>query len=444
MKIVIAGAGEVGSHLARLLSNEEQDITLIDTNAERLARLDASLNLMTYVGEPTTFSALREAGAGQCDLFIAVTPYESNNIVACSIAKNLGAHNTVARIDSYEFMNPENAAHVRRMGVDRVIYPEYLAAQELVTALEHPWARNWFELHDGRIILAGVKLREGAPLVGIRLRDFATANRNFHVSAIKRNHETIIPRGNDTMLCGDILYITTTRDHIDELIEITGKIQYRIRRVLIMGGSKIAIRLVNLAGDRFRFKIIEEDLDRCRMLPQKCPDCEIIHGDARDPELLADLGISDMDAFLALTDNSESNILTCLTAKEFAVKKTAAEVESIQFISQAESLNIGKVVNKKLLASSTIFQLLLDADSSSSKFMALADAEIAEIEAREGSKITRAAVRDLNLPRELTLAGLIRDDKGMLITGTTHIQPGDHVLLLCLSGALHKMERLFS
>lgn len=444
MKIVIAGAGEVGSHLARLLSNEEQDITLIDTNAERLARLDASLNLMTYVGEPTTFSALREAGAGECDLFIAVTPYESNNIVACSIAKNLGAHNTVARIDSYEFMNPENAAHVRRMGVDRVIYPEYLAAQELVTALEHPWARNWFELHDGRIILAGVKLREGAPLVGIRLRDFATANRNFHVSAIKRNHETIIPRGNDTMLCGDILYITTTRDHIDELIEITGKTQYRIRRVLIMGGSKIAIRLVNLAGDRFRFKIIEEDLDRCRMLPQKCPDCEIIHGDARDPELLADLGISDMDAFLALTDNSESNILTCLTAKEFAVKKTAAEVESIQFISQAESLNIGKVVNKKLLASSTIFQLLLDADSSSSKFMALADAEIAEIEAREGSKITRAAVRDLNLPRELTLAGLIRDDKGMLITGTTHIQPGDHVLLLCLSGALHKMERLFS
>lgn len=444
MKIVIAGAGEVGSHLARLLSNEEQDITLIDTNAERLARLDASLNLMTYVGEPTTFSALREAGAGQCDLFIAVTPYESNNIVACSIAKNLGAHNTVARIDSYEFMNPENAAHVRRMGVDRVIYPEYLAAQELVTALEHPWARNWFELHDGRIILAGVKLREGAPLVGIKLRDFATANRNFHVSAIKRNHETIIPRGNDTMLCGDILYITTTRDHIDELIEITGKTQYRIRRVLIMGGSKIAIRLVNLAGDRFRFKIIEENLDRCRMLPQKCPDCEIIHGDARDPELLADLGISDMDAFLALTDNSESNILTCLTAKEFAVKKTAAEVESIQFISQAESLNIGKVVNKKLLASSTIFQLLLDADSSSSKFMALADAEIAEIEAREGSKITRAAVRDLNLPRELTLAGLIRDDKGMLITGTTQIQPGDHVLLLCLSGALHKMERLFS
>lgn len=444
MKIVIAGAGEVGSHLARLLSNEEQDITLIDTNAERLARLDASLNLMTYVGEPTTFSALREAGVGQCDLFIAVTPYESNNIVACSIAKNLGAHNTVARIDSYEFMNPENAAHVRRMGVDRVIYPEYLAAQELVTALEHPWARNWFELHDGRIILAGVKLREGAPLVGIKLRDFATANRNFHVSAIKRNHETIIPRGNDTMLCGDILYITTTRDHIDELIEITGKTQYRIRRVLIMGGSKIAIRLVNLAGDRFRFKIIEENLDRCRMLPQKCPDCEIIHGDARDPELLADLGISDMDAFLALTDNSESNILTCLTAKEFAVKKTAAEVESIQFISQAESLNIGKVVNKKLLASSTIFQLLLDADSSSSKFMALADAEIAEIEAREGSKITRAAVRDLNLPRELTLAGLIRDDKGMLITGTTHIQPGDHVLLLCLSGALHKMERLFS
>ncbi len=443
MKIVIAGAGEVGSHLARLLCNEEQDITLLDANAERLAVLDATLNLLTCVGEPTSFSSLREAGAGRCDLFIAVTPYESNNIVACSIAKNLGARTTVARIDTYEFMNPSNEEHVRHMGVDRVIYPEYLAAQEIVSALEHPWARNWFELHNGRIILAGVKLRDGAPLVGVRLRDFATANRNFHVSAIKRNNETIIPRGDDRMLSGDILYITTIRENIDELIEITGKTNYKVRRVLIMGGSKIAIRLVNLAHDEFRFKIVESDLERCRKLPQKCPDCEIIHGDARDPELLADLGIADMDAFLTLTDNSEANILTCLTSKEFNVKKTVAEVENIQFISQAESLNIGKVINKKLLASSTIFQLLLDADSSSSKFMALADAEVAELEAREGSKITRAPVKDLKLPRELTLAGLIRDEKGMLITGMTQIQPGDHVLIFCLTGALHKIERLF-
>ena len=303
MKIVIAGAGEVGSHLAKLLSNEEQDIMLIDADAERLAILDANYNLMTYVGDPTSFTTLREAGAAGCDLFIAVTPYESNNIVGCSIAKNLGAKTTVARIDSYDFMNPLNSSHVKHMGVDRVIYPEYLAAQEIITALKRTWARNWFELHDGRLILAGVKLRAGAPLAGMKLRDFTYTNHHFHVSAIKRNHETIIPRGDHQMEVGDILYFTTTRDHVHDLLGLCGKTEHKIKRVLIMGGSKIAVRLVNSAGNEFKFKIIESNLDICRKLPQKCPDCEIIHGDARDTELLADIGIADMDAFVALTDS---------------------------------------------------------------------------------------------------------------------------------------------
>ncbi|MCH5222139.1 MAG: Trk system potassium transporter TrkA [Muribaculaceae bacterium] len=444
MKIVIAGAGEVGSHLAKLLSNEEQDITLIDADAERLSMLDANYNLMTYTGNPTSFFSQREAGVARCDLFIAVTPYESNNIVACSIAKSLGAKRTVARIDSYDFMNPENTALVKQMGVDRVIYPEHYAAQEIIMALRHTWARNWFELHDGQIILVGVKLRKGAPIEGMKLRDFAYSNRNFHVSAIKRNHETIIPRGDHSLEDGDTVYFTTTRDNIDELIELTGKTQHQIKRVLIMGGSNIAVRLVKSAHEEFRFKIIENDLEICRKLPQKCPDCDIIHGDAREIEVLNDAGISDIDAFVALTPSSETNIFTCLTAKELGVKKTVANVENIQFIAQAENLNIGTVINKKLLASSTIFQLLLDADSSTAKCLALADAEVAELEAKVDSKITRHPVKDLNLPHNLTLAGLIRNDEGMLITGNTHIQAGDRVLVFCLSGSLNKIERLFS
>jgi len=444
MRIVIAGAGEVGSHLAKLLSNEEQDITLIDADAERLAVLDANYNLMTVVGEPTSFSTLREASAGQCDLFIAVTPYESNNMVSCSIAKKLGAKTTVARIGSYEFMDPNNSQHVKSMGVDRVIYPEYLAAEEIITALKHTWTRNWFELHDGCIILAGVKLRHGAPLVGMKLKDFTYTNRHFHVSAIKRNHETIIPRGDDHMEVGDILYFTTTREHIDELLLLTGKNATKVRRVLIMGGTKIAIRLVNLGHEEFKFKIIEADIERCRKLPAKCPGCEIIHGNANDVDLLADVGITDMDAFVALTDSSESNIFSCLTAKELGVKKTVADVENIQFISQAENLNIGKVINKKLLASSTIFQLLLDSDASTAKCLALADAEVAELEVRPGSRISQVPVKDLKMPRDVTLAGLIRGGEGKLITGTTHLEPGDHVLVFCLAGSLHKVERLFN
>ncbi len=443
MRIVIAGAGEVGSHLAKLLSAEEQDIMLVDANAERLAVMDANYNLMTVVGNPTSFATLREAGVADCDLFIAVTPYETNNIVACSIAKNLGAATTVARISSYDFMKPENAKHVEHIGVDRLIYPEQVAAEEIITSLKRSWIRNWFELHDGQIILAGVKLRDNAPIAGTKLKDFAFTNRQFHVSAIKRNHETIIPRGDDYLLSGDILYFTTTRDHINDLLTLTGKTEHKIKRVLIMGGSKIAIRLANLGASEFKFMIIDSDIEVCRRLPQKCPNAEIIHGDARDIDLLNDIGITDIDAFVALTDSSETNIFTCLTAKELGIKKTVADVENIQFISQAENLNIGTVVNKKLLASSTIFQLLLDSDSSTSKCLALADAEVAELDVRPGARIAGTAVKDLKLPREMTLAGLIRDGKGQLITGMTVIRPGDHVLVFCLGGSLHKAEKYF-
>lgn len=444
MKIVIAGAGEVGSHLAKLLSNENQDIILIDENADKLATLDSNYNIMTLVGCPTTFNSLREAHVASADLFIAVTPYETDNIVACSMAKSLGASTTMARIASYDFMDPANHDMVRNMGVDRLIYPEYLAALEIITALRHSWARHWFELHEGQIILVGIRVYGDAQIVGMHLKDFAHTNHHFHVSAIKRNNETIIPRGEDIIIDGDILYITTTRDHVNELLELTGKVSHKVRRVLIVGGGKIAVRLANMAGNEFRFRIIDSDLNRCHQLPGKCPECEIIHGDARDPELLAEVGLDETDAFIALTDSSETNILACLTAKEHGVKKTIAEVENIQFISQAEGLNIGTVVNKKLLASSTIFQILLDSDSSTSKCLALTDAEVAELEARPGSKITHGAVKDLHLTRDMTLAGLIRDGQGMLITGNTVIEPGDRVLVFCLSGALHKVERLFN
>lgn len=444
MKIVIVGAGEVGSHLAKLLSREEQDIVLVDKDANRLANLDANYNLMTLCGSPTSFSIMREAGVDDCDLFIAVTPYETTNVTACAMAKSIGAKKTVARIDNYEFMIDESQEFFTKIGVDYLIYPEFLAAQEIMTSLKRSWVRHWFELHDGEIILVGVKLRDTAPLIGKQLKDLAFVQRNFHISAIKRNHETIIPRGDDIIRANDILYFTTIRDHVDDLLDLCGKVQHDIKRVLIMGGSRIAIRLVAMAGEEYSFKIIESNLEVCKHLPEKCPNCEIVHGDARDFDVLREEGIEDFDAFIALSDSSESNILSCLTAKEFGVDKTIAEVENIQFISEAEGLNIGTIINKKLLASSKIFQILLDADINSSKCLALTDAEVAEIEVKPKSKITRAAVKDLNLSRDMTIAGLIRDGQGMLVNGNTVIQPGDHVVVFCLTGAIHKVEKLFN
>lgn len=443
MRIVIAGAGEVGSHLAKLLSDENQDIVLVDRDVTKLTNLDENYNIMTMVGSPTSFNSLREAGVENCDLFIAVTPYESTNVISCSMAKSIGAEKTVARIDNYEFMNKENREYFVSMGIDSLIYPEYLAAREIITALRRPWVRHWFELHDGEIVLVGVKLRENAKLVGMQLKELAALQPSFHISAIKRRHQTIIPRGDDRIQEDDILYFTTTRHNVDDLLEICGKKNYNVRKVLIMGGSRIAVRAVDLAGGDFKFKIIDNNIEVCRKLAELCPDCDIVHGDARDIDVLREEGVEDMDAFIALTDSSETNILSCIMAKELGVSKTIAEVENLQLISEAEGLNIGTTINKKLLASSTIFQLLLDADSSTPKCHALTDAEVAEIEVRPGSKVTKGAVKDLSLSREMTIAGLVRDGVGMLVTGNTVIKPGDSVVVFCLAGSLHKVEKLF-
>lgn len=444
MKIIIAGCGEVGSHLAKLLSREEQDITVIDEDSSKLAVLDSNYNLLTVQGRPTSFKTLRQAGVEGCDLFIAVTPFETRNIVSCAIAKSLGAEKTVARVDNFEFKDPANRSFFASIGADDMIYPEYLAALEIITALNHNWARHWFELHEGELILVGVKLRDNAPLIGKYLKDLGRSTHDFHVAAIKRHHETIIPGGDDRLLADDIVYFMTTREHVANLIPLCGKIERRIRDVIIMGGSRIAIQLCNMAGDKFNFKILDPDRERCLKLSERCADALIINADARDTDALRDAGIVDTDAFIAISDSSESNILTCLSAKEFGVKKTIAEVENLQFISEAEGLNIGTVVNKKLLASSRIYQMLLDRDSSTSKCLALADAEVAEIIAREGSKITRAPIKDLHLSHYMTIAGLIRDGKGQLVGGNTVINPGDRVVVFSLDGVLHKVEKLFS
>lgn len=445
MRIVISGAGDVGMHLAKLLSKEEQDIVLIDKDQNKLESVDANYNLMTLLGSPTSFQSIKESGAAHADLFIAVTPFETSNITACSIASYLGAKATVARIDNYEFMTERPRAFFKTIGINHTIYPEYLAATEIITALKHTWARNWFELHGGQIFLIGVKVGATAKFIGQPLKEITRLNHFFHVSAIRRHYETIIPRGDDVILQNDIIFLTATPDQLDEIRELCGKTAHKVKKVMIMGGSRIAVRLCAESKDLFKFKIIENDPERCRWLADRVPaNVTIVRGDARDNEVLVEAGIDDTDAFISLTGSSEANILACLTAKEFGVKKTVAEVENIQFISEAEALNIGTVINKKLLCSARIVQLMLDSDDTNNKCLALTDAEVAQIEVKPSAKILGKPVKDMRLSRDMTLAGLIRDGKGSLVTGMTEFRPGDQVVVFCLSGALHKIEKLFS
>ncbi|MBQ0115951.1 MAG: Trk system potassium transporter TrkA [Bacteroidales bacterium] len=443
MKIVIAGAGEVGTYLAKMLSDENQDIIVIDTDDQKLANLE-NYNLLTYHGSATSFETLKDVGVSDVDLFIAVTPYEARNILACTLAKSHGARKTVARIDNDRYLNKEQKAFFIQRGVDHLIYPEYLAAQEIINSIKRPWVRNWFEMVDGELIVVGVKLRSNSIFIGKRLREVSGITQYLYVAAIKRNRETIIPGGDDIIMENDIAFIATTRDHINDVAKACGKKQHNIHKIIVMGGSEIAEQLCKLVGDDYNIKIFEPDNNRCQELADLLPDCHIINGDARDSELITDEGIKDYDMFIALGDSSETNILGCLMAKENGIEKTVAQVETLQYFNEAEALNIGTIINKKLLASSRIFQLMLDSDPDNAKSLALTDAEVAELIVKEGSKVTRGDIRDLHLSRNMNIAGLVRDGKGQLVTGDTRLRSGDHVVVFSLSGSLSKIEKMFN
>lgn len=446
MKIIIAGAGEVGTHLAKMLSKENQDITLLDNDQTRLDMIDSNYNLMTWNGSTSSFESLKDVGISDADLYIAVTPYETRNITSCAIAKRLGAKKTVARIDNSEFLVKENGAVLKDLGVDFLIYPENLAANEIAQALTHNWARYWGELHDGKLLLIGVKIHSKSVLLNVKLKDLPSSvnTHHFHIAAIKRNNETIIPNGNDEIRPDDIVYFITMPPYIQEVMELCGKVKRTVRKALIVGGSRIARRFARLYHDRFNIKIIDSDMANCEEMATALPDCEIVCGDGRDIEVLRENNIYQYDAFLALTDSSETNILTCMTAKEFGVPKTIADVENLQFLSLAENLNIGTNINKKLLASSRIYKILLDADTSDSRFFALPDAEVAEIFVHEHAKITRAMVKDLKLPFGMTLAACVRGDDVMLVNGSTQILAGDYVVVFSIMGTLQKIEKWFN
>lgn len=445
MKIIIAGAGEVGTHVAKMLSQENMDIILMDPDENRLVFPNSNMDILPMVGNPTSLKNLEEAGIKNADLFVSVTPEETTNMMACMLAHNLGARRTLARINNYEYLLPKSKEFFQSLGIDAMIYPEMLAAKEIVSDIKRPWTRQYWELLGGALLLVGVKIRENSLLVDKKISDLSSEDKLYHIVSIQRANETIIPRGIDVIRAGDLLFFTTTRSGVEEVRRQAGKEDPEVKKIIIMGGSRIAIRACQYLPNHIRIKLIEINKEKSHKIAEIVPgNVLVINGDGRDPDLLRQEGIKDSQAFIALTDNASTNILACVAAKRYEVFKTIAGVETLDYISLANSMDIGAVINKKLIAASYIYQSLLDADVSNVKCLAFANADVAELIARPDSKITRKLVRDLRLPNDMTLGGLIRNGEPMMINGNTRIQAHDHVVVFCMDSAMRKLEDYFN
>lgn len=444
MRIIIAGAGEVGTHLAKLLAKEHINITLMDQDPSKLKDLDANYDMMTREGSPTSIQDLQDIGVKDVDLFIAVTPYESVNITSCMIATNLGAIKTLARIDNYEYLMPKNKEFFQKLGVDYLIYPERLASKEIVAALETTWLRQNLSFCNGELVLLGIKVRDNAVIINKKFMSGFFDHRKYRIVAIKRNNVTIIPGGSDEIQANDIVYFITRPENVPFVKEQAGKVDYKINSAMIMGGSRIAQKTAQALPSHISVKILEKDREKSYLLAEKCQRALIINGDARDLDLLKEEGIQDIDAFIAVTSNSEANILACLAAKRLGVKKTVAEVENIDYIMLAESMDIGTVINKKMIAAGYIYQLTLDADVLDVRTLTSADAEVVEFVAKKGSKITKSKIKDLKLPANVNIGGYVRNGEGFIVAGDSIIEPGDQVICFCVSSAIRKIENYFN
>ncbi|MCF6333621.1 MAG: Trk system potassium transporter TrkA [Draconibacterium sp.] len=443
MKIVIAGAGEVGTHLARMLSRENHDIVLLDDSPEKLSNISSDVDLLTIAGSAHSFEDLKRTGLVKADLFIAVTPFEERNVLACSMASYLGVGRTIARINNSEYLQERYKAKLKNLGIHELIYPESLAAKEVVASVKQTGTRQLIEFSGGKLLLLGVKVRENAPVLNKTFKELSLENEHILVVAINRNNVTIIPKGTDFIQNGDIVFFVTTRLEQQHVFELTGKKIFEVKNIMFLGGSRVAQKAIEKLGDQYRIKIIENDLERCKKMADKFGNALVINGDGRNLSLLKEEGIEKMDAFVATTGNSETNILSCHLAKTFGVRRTIAEVENLAYMNLAEQMDIGTIINKKLNAASYIYRFTLNAEISKVKCLTASDAEVFEFTAKTNAKITKKTIKDLGFPQEAIIGGTIRRGIGYIAHGDTKIEVGDKVVVFTLPSGIKKLEKFF-
>ena len=451
MKIVIAGAGEVGSHLAKMLSNESNDIVVIDSDETRLNALRANTDVVTVEGNPSTLNVLREAGVHEADLFIAVNPSESQdvNIVSAMLAKKLGSKKVTARINNEEYLTYENKNLFTEMGIDLMFYPEKIAAGEIADLLKRTATTESLEFARGKLQIAVFKLEEESELIGMNMAEFsavaAQEGQKFRVVAISRQDETIIPKFDTKFKYHDLVFIISKREGMDMLTRYIGKENIEVKNLMILGGSPIGEMVAKQLSKQLEsIKIIEMNKAKCLDLSAKLPsNVMVVNGDGRNSDMLLEESIREYDAFVAVTNNSETNILACVAAKSLGVPRTIAEVENLEYIRLAESMGVDAVINKKLITAGRIFKFTLSSKVRFIKYMSGTKAEVLEYIVSPGSAITKNTLMNTNFPKNAIIGGVIRGNESFIAVGDTQIQAYDRVAVFALPEAVKEVDKFF-
>lgn len=451
MKIIIEGAGEVGSHLAKMLSNEANDITVIDSDQEKLTRIASVCDVATIEGPASAINTLKRAGVEKADLFVAVTPYTSQdvNVVSALISKKLGCKKVCARIDNEEFLSYENRYMFTEMGIDLLFYPEKIAADEIADLLRRTASTESMDFARGKLQMAVFKLEDDSPLLDMNLAGFTAAVQTdriqFRVVAVSRNEQTLMPRPDMKFKYHDLVFIISKREGIDTIMQFLGKSNVEVRKLMIVGGGRIGeIVAKNIAKTIDTVKIIEADTKRCHELSENTPDnVVVINGDVRNSDILLEEDIKGMDAFVAVTGNDEQNILACVVARRLGVPRTVAEVENLEYITLAEHMGVDAVINKKMITAGKIFKMTLSNKVRFVKYMSGTNAEVLEYIVAPGSRITACPLKEMGFPCNAVIGGVIRGNDSFIPVGDTHIQEYDRVAVFALPEAVKEVDKFF-
>lgn len=445
MRIIIAGAGDVGFHLAKLLAYEKQDIILIDKDGDTLKQASNNLDVGILKGSSTSYRILEEADVKNADLLIAVTSSEETNLTTAMIGKHLGAKKTIARIQNLEYLLDKEKLDLKDLGIDEIISPESLAAKEIKRLLKEVALTDTFDFDQGKLSLIGVTIDANSKFCDKTMVEVAhlNPNQNFVTVAILRKNNTIIPHGENKFIEGDHAYFVAQPDGIDSILELSGKKKQEIKNIMILGGSKVGFHTARRLSRKFNVKLIESDKDKCFELADQLKNVMVINGDGRDVELLQEEGIEEMDAFIAVTGNSETNIISCLVAKNNNVKKTVALVENIDYIHLSQNIGVDTMINKKLIAANFIFRYIRQGDVISLTSIHGVEAEILEFIVKAGSKITEREIRALEFPKGAIIGGVVRNGVGYTTMGNFQFRPKDRAVVLCRPECIHVVEKFF-